>query len=62
MFSYAIIKEIEKLTYTWLIEYNKKNNRKLSYKDIVDELNNIKTSKLEIGYKLKKNRMKPLKT
>ena len=54
MFSYAIIKEIEKLAYPWLIEYNKKNNRKLSYKDIVGELNNIKTSELEIGYKLKK--------
>jgi len=54
MFSYAIIKEIEKLAYPWLSNYNKKNNRKLSYKDIVDELNNIKTSELEIGYKLKK--------
>ncbi len=54
MFSYAIIKEIEKLVYPWLRKYNKKNNRKLSYKDIVDELNNIKTSELEIGYRLKK--------
>ena len=54
MFSYAIIKEIEKLVYPWLSKYNKKNNRKLSYKDIVDELNNIKNSELEIGYKLKK--------
>ncbi len=26
----------------------------MRYKDIVDELNNIKTSELEIGYKLKK--------
>lgn len=54
MFSYAIIKEIEKLAYPWLSKYNKKNNRKLSYKDVVDELNNIKTSEFEIGYKLKK--------
>jgi len=54
MFSYAIIKEIEKKVYPWLIEYNKKNNSKLSYKDIADELNNIKASELEFGYKLKK--------
>ena len=65
MFSYAIIKEIEKLAYPWLSKYNKKNNRKLSYKDIVDELNNIKTSKLEIGYKLKKimiTKLNPIQT
>ena len=54
MFSYAIIKEIEMAVYPWLKEYNKANNRKLAYKDIVSELNNIKLSELEIGYKMKK--------
>jgi len=54
MFSYAIIKEIETAVYPWLKEYNKANNRKLAYKDIVSELNNIKLSELEIGYKMKK--------
>lgn len=54
MFSYAIIKEIETLIFPWLKDYNKKKNRQLSYKDIVDELNNIKMNKLEIGYKIQK--------
>ena len=40
MFSYAIIKEIETLIFPWLKDYNKKNNRQLSYKDMVAELNN----------------------
>ena len=34
--------------------YNKKNNCKLSYNDIVDDLNNIKVSELEMGHKIKK--------
>ena len=54
MFSYAIVKEIETILYPWLKIYNKTNNCKLSYYDIMDELNNIKVSELEIGYKLKK--------
>ncbi len=54
MFSYAIIKEIENLIFPWLKDYNKKKNRQLSYKDVVDELNNIKMNKLEIGYKIQK--------
>ena len=54
MFSYAIIKEIETLIFPWLKDYNKKKNRQLSYKDMVDELNNIKMNKLEIGYKIQK--------
>jgi len=54
MFSYAIIKEIETVLYPWLKAYNKENNRKLSYHDIMDELNNIKVSELEIGYQIKK--------
>ena len=54
MFSYAIVKELETIIYPWLKEYNKKNNCKLSYHDITDELNNIKVSELEIGHKMKK--------
>jgi transposase len=54
MFSYAIVKEIENKIYPWLKEYNKRKNRKLSYKDMVDELSNIKMSKLEIGHKINK--------
>ncbi|MCK5537309.1 MAG: IS1634 family transposase [Bacteroidales bacterium] len=54
MFSYAIIKEIEEGIYPWIKEYNKRKNRKLSYKDMVGELSNIKLNKLEIGYKIDK--------
>ena len=54
MFSYAIVKELETAIYPWLKTYNKDNNCKLSYHDIMDELNNIKVSELEIGYQLKK--------
>jgi transposase len=54
MFSYAIVKELETVIYPWLKTYNKKNNCKLSYHDITDELNNIKVSELNIGHKLKK--------
>jgi len=54
MFSYAIVKEIETVIYPWLKIYNKKNNCKLSYHDITDELNNIKVSELEVGHKVKK--------
>lgn len=54
MFSYAIVKEMETVIYPWLKIYNKKNNCKLSYHDITDELNNIKVSELEVGHKVKK--------
>ncbi len=54
MFSYAIVKELETVIYPWLKTYNKKNNCKLSYHDITDELSNIKVSELEIGHKIKK--------
>ncbi len=54
MFSYAIVKELETVIYPWLKTYNKKNNCKLSYHDITDELNNIKVSELKMGHKLKK--------
>lgn len=54
MFSYAIVKELELAIYPWLKKYNKENNCKLSYHDITDELNNIKVSELEVGYKIKK--------
>lgn len=54
MFAYAIIKEMEGSIYPWLKKYNKENNQKLAYNDIVDELKNIKMSELELGYRLKK--------
>jgi transposase len=54
MFSYAIVKELETVLFPWLKVYNEKNNCKLSYHDITDELNNIKVSNLEIGHKMKK--------
>jgi len=54
MFSYAIVKELETAIFPWVKTYNKENNCKLSYHDIMDELNNIKVSELEIGHQLKK--------
>ncbi len=54
MFSYAIVKELETVIFPWIKIYNKENNCKLSYHDIMDELNNIKVSELEIGHQLKK--------
>jgi len=54
MFSYAIVKEIETEIYPWLKAYNNNNNCKLAYHDIMDELNNIKVSELEVGHKVKK--------
>ncbi len=54
MFAYAIVKEIETHIYPWLKTYNSINKRQLSYDDIMDELNNIKMSELEFGYKMKK--------
>ena len=43
MFSYAIVKELETAIFPWLKNHNQKNNSKLSYHDITDELNNIRT-------------------
>lgn len=54
MFSYAIVKELETAIFPWLKNHNQKNNSKLSYHDITDELNNIKVSELEIGHSMKK--------
>jgi len=54
MFSYAIVKELETFIYPWLKTYNKKNNCKLSYHDITDEMNNIKVSEFELGHNIKK--------
>ncbi len=54
LFSYSIVKELETLIYPWLKTHNKKNNCKLSYHDITDELNNIKVSELEMGHQIKK--------
>lgn len=52
MFAYAIIKELENYMYPWLKEYNKINKRQLAFKDLIDELKNIKMTEFEFGYEM----------
>lgn len=54
MFSYAIVKELEMKIYPWLQKHNKSTNSKLAYRDVTDEMNNIKMSEIEIGHQMKK--------
>lgn len=54
MFAYAIIKEMETVIYPWLKKHNAQNKCQLSYRDIIDELKNIKMSELQLGYQMKK--------
>ena len=49
MFSYAIIREMESKIFPFLKLWNKKNNRQLSFHDILAELNDIKLVELNIG-------------
>ena len=49
MFSYAIIREMENKIFPFLKIWNKKNNRQLSFHDILEELNDIKLVELNIG-------------
>ncbi|HDO27950.1 MAG TPA: IS1634 family transposase [Bacteroidetes bacterium] len=49
MFSYAIIKEMENKIYPFLKQWNKQNNRQLSFSDIMEDLKNIKLIVLNIG-------------
>ena len=48
-FAYAIIKEMENKIFPFLKNYNKDNNMKLSFNDIVQEIDNIKICELKIG-------------
>jgi len=50
MFSYCIIKELETKICPFLTNYNKKENDKLSYKDIEEELKMIKLNIIKLGY------------
>lgn len=54
MFSYAIIHCIEKSIFPMLKEINKQEKEQLSYKDIEDELKEIKVVELNIGKGVKK--------
>ena len=48
-FAYAIIKEMENKIFPFLKNYNQENKVKLSFNDIVQEINNIKICELQIG-------------
>ena len=48
-FAYAIIKEMENKIFPFLKSYNKDNKMKLSFNDIVQEIDNIKICELQIG-------------
>jgi transposase len=48
-FAYAIIKSMEDKLFPFLHEYNTKNKTKLSFDDLIAELQNIKLCKLRIG-------------
>ena len=50
-FAYAIIKSMENKLFPFLLNYNKLNKTKLSFDDLVAELQNIKLCKLRIGKK-----------
>ncbi len=49
MFSYAIIKELENKFFPFLKSWNKKNNCKLSFNDMLEELKDIKLVELSLG-------------
>jgi len=50
-FAYSIIKSMENKLLPFLLDYNKQNKTKLSFNDLVAELQNIKLCKLRIGRK-----------
>lgn len=60
MFSYAIIHCIEKSIFPMLKKINKEEKEQLSYKDIEDELREIKVVELNIGKGIKKIQMTKL--
>lgn len=49
MFSYAIIKTMEDRVFPWLEQYNKEHQKKLSFKDVEEELKAIKKTEIQIG-------------
>jgi transposase len=49
MFAYAIIKELENKLFPFLKQYNRTNKTKLSFNDLIDELNDVKMCVLQIG-------------
>ncbi len=57
MFSYAIVHCIEKSIFPMLKKINKHEKEQLSYKDIEDELKEIKVVELNIGKGIKKIKM-----
>jgi transposase len=49
MFSYAIIHQMESKIFPFLKEWNQQQKQQLAYKDIVDELKDVKLVELKIG-------------
>jgi transposase len=49
VFAYAVIHEMEKKIFPFLKTFNKKNDRQLSFNDIIAEINNVKVCELKIG-------------
>jgi len=49
MFAYAIIREMEKKLFPFLKKYNQSQKSKLSFNDLLAELNNIKMCEMTIG-------------
>jgi len=49
MFAYAIIKELENKLFPFLKQYNTTNKTKLSFNDLIAELNNVKMCELNVG-------------
>jgi transposase len=49
LFAYAIIKELENKLFPFLKQYNRTNKVKLSFNDLIAELNNVKMCELKVG-------------
>jgi transposase len=49
VFAYAVINEMGKKIYPFIKTFNKKNDRQLSFNDIIAEINNVKVCQLKIG-------------
>ena len=50
-FAYTIVKTMEDEIFPFLLNYNKKHKTKLSFDDVIAELQNVKLCKLKIGEK-----------
>ncbi len=53
IFSYLIIREMESKIYPFLKQWNKQNNKQLSFNDIMEELKDIKLVTLKVGRNVK---------